>query len=67
MGSSSARRRVMGQPLTEDGIRAELRRTLPRRNDFGVINYAELVAEARRFGVNTRAQLPLDFERAKDL
>jgi hypothetical protein len=56
MGSSSARRRVMGQPLTEDGIRAELRRTLPRRNDFGVINYAELVAEARRFGVNTRAQ-----------
>jgi len=37
-------------------MRAELRRALPRRNDFGVINYPTLMDEARRFGVNTRAQ-----------
>ena len=37
-------------------MRAELRRALPRRNDFGVINYPALMDEARRFGVNTRAQ-----------
>ena len=46
----------MRQPLTELRMRAELRRALPRRNDFGVINYPALMDEARRFGVNTRAQ-----------
>jgi anti-sigma factor RsiW len=44
----------MRQPLTPLRMRAELRRTLPRRNAFGVT--PALMDEARRFGVNTRAQ-----------
>jgi hypothetical protein len=37
-------------------MRAELRRTLPRRNDFGLINYPALMGEAQHFGLKTRAQ-----------
>lgn len=52
----SSRQRVGKQPVSEYVIMNVLRQTLPRKNNFGPINYGELVEEARFFGVNTRAQ-----------
>lgn len=48
-----ARQRVSRRPLTEAGIAATLRRTLPRRCNFEAANYGELLAEALDFGVTT--------------
>lgn len=51
---SGARQRRSRQPLTEAGIATILRRTLPRRCNFGEVNYGELLAEARDFGITAR-------------
>lgn len=55
-GSASARQRLAATPLTESSIARILRRTMPKRNDVGMINYADLLEETRIFGVLTNGQ-----------
>lgn len=52
----SARARLARAPLSARVIENVLRRTLPRRNRFGPINYEELLDEAVRFGIRTRGE-----------
>ena len=40
--------------LDEVGLIAELRRVLPKKNNYGTINASELVAEAKDFGILSR-------------
>jgi hypothetical protein len=54
--SASARQRIAAAALTVSSMARTLRRTLPRRNRIGVIDYAGLLSEARYFGVLTNAQ-----------
>jgi len=54
MTSVSARSRKDLAPLTEGGILSTLRSTLPKRNGFVSPNTAELLSEARQFGVTSR-------------
>jgi CBS domain-containing protein len=49
-----ARRKKSSLPLTEVAVFAELARILPKKNRYGQINAAELVDEARDFGIVTR-------------
>jgi hypothetical protein len=55
--SSNARKRVLNQTLTEALLASALRRLLPRRNDYGLINYPELIEELKTFGVTNLRQL----------
>jgi hypothetical protein len=54
--SANARQRVAATPLTVSSMARILHRTMPKRNDVGIINYPELLAEARLFGVLTSGQ-----------
>jgi hypothetical protein len=49
--SNSARQRVLRRPLDETGLAKALRSLLPRRNGHCAVNYSELLAELRLFGV----------------
>jgi hypothetical protein len=53
----SARFKIYTAPLTEAGMALEMARVLPMRNNFGIINFAELLSEVEAFGVATRGQL----------
>jgi hypothetical protein len=55
-GSAHARERIAATPLTVSSMAGILRRTMPKRNDVGAINYPDLLAEARLFGVLTNGQ-----------
>jgi hypothetical protein len=55
-GSASARQRLGTAPLSAASMARTLRRTMPRRNCVGVIDYASLLAETRFFGVLTNRQ-----------
>ncbi len=52
----SARKRIAKAPLTAAGIASTLKATLPRRNNYAPINYAELLQELDHFGVRSRMQ-----------
>jgi hypothetical protein len=54
--SASARHRLAKAPLSTSSMARILRRTMPRRNNVGIINYAGLLDEARLFGVLTNGQ-----------
>ena len=51
--SASARHRLARTLLSASSMARILRRTLPKRNNVGIINYAALLDEARLFGVLT--------------
>jgi hypothetical protein len=51
-----ARARIARAPLSEQSMARVMRRVLPARNYEPPINYGELLAEARDFGVRTRSQ-----------
>lgn len=53
----SARSRIREAPLTEVGMAKEMRRVLPRRNNFCEVNYAEILGEAIHYGITTRGAL----------
>lgn len=53
----AARLRMIQQPLSQLGIQKEMTRVFPKRNNYGPINYRELMAEARAFGITTRGEL----------
>jgi len=55
--SSNARQRVLNQPLNEARLARALRDLLPRRNEFGTINYRELIEELQAFDVTNLRQL----------
>jgi hypothetical protein len=55
-GSTSARQRIAASALTTTSMALTLRRTLPRRNRVGKIDYAALLQEALYFGVLTNGQ-----------
>ena len=57
MPTVSARARKDQAPLTEGGMLAVLRTTLPKRNGFAAPNTSELLEEARRFGITSRRKL----------
>jgi hypothetical protein len=52
----SARQRIADAPLTGASLANILRRTLPRRNCVGQLNYPDLLAEARHFGIVKNGQ-----------
>lgn len=52
-----ARSRKLNRPLDQIGIRATLRRVLPRRNDFGNIDFLELQSELHALGIDTPRKL----------
>jgi len=54
--SVSARHRLAKAQLSASSMARILRRTLPKRNKVGIINYAGLLEEARLFGVLTNGQ-----------
>lgn len=49
--SNSARQRVLRRPLDEARLAKARRTLLPRRNGYCAVNYSELLAELRLFGV----------------
>lgn len=49
----SARQRVDAAELTSDSLYQTLVSILPRRNDYGVAGFAELVPELARYGITT--------------
>jgi hypothetical protein len=55
-GSTSARQRLGTAPLSVASMARTLRRTIPRRNCAGVIDYASLLEETRFFGIVTNRQ-----------
>ncbi len=55
-GRTNARQRLAAAPLTLSSMARILRRTMPRRNNVGIINYRSLLAEAQQFGVLTNGQ-----------
>ena len=55
--SSNARQRVLNRTLTEALLASALRRLLPRRNNYGPINYPELIEELKAFGITNLRQL----------
>ena len=55
--SNSARQRVLRRPLDEAGLAKALRSLLPRRNGYCAVNYSELLAELKLFGVLSFRQL----------
>jgi hypothetical protein len=55
-GRTNARQRLAAAPLTVASMARILRRTAPKRNNVGIINYPSLLAEAQRFGVLTNGQ-----------
>jgi len=56
VGSASARQRLAAAPLTASSMARILRRTMPRRNNVGIIDYPGLLAEAQLFGVLTNGR-----------
>jgi hypothetical protein len=56
IASASARHRLARTLLSTSSMARILGRTLPRRNNVGIINYAALLEEARHFGVLTNGQ-----------
>jgi hypothetical protein len=56
VGSANARQRLAAAPLTVSSMARILRRTMPKRNEVGIINYPDLLAEARLFGVLSYGQ-----------
>jgi hypothetical protein len=52
-----ARQQLLREPLTEAALVKELHRLLPRRNNYCVVNYPELLEELRHFGVKNRQAL----------
>ena len=54
--SASARHRLAKALLSASSMARILRRTMPKRNNVGIINYAALLEEARLFGVLTNGQ-----------
>ena len=55
--SGGARQRARVRPLDEAALVKGLRRLLPRKNDYGAINYTELLGELAHFGVATPRDL----------
>ena len=55
--SRNARQRVLSRTLTEVLLGNALRRLLPRRNEYGPINYPELITELKIFGITNLRQL----------
>ena len=53
----SARFKIYAAPITEAAMAREIARVLPMRNNFGIINFAELLSEIEAFGISTRGQL----------
>jgi hypothetical protein len=49
----SARNQIFSSNLTEKGVARVIASVLPRRNNFGDINYSELLGEATYFDVRT--------------
>jgi hypothetical protein len=54
--SVSARHRLAKASLSASSMAHILRRTMPKRNNVGIINYAGLLEEARLFGILTNGQ-----------
>jgi len=52
----NARHRLAVAPLTVLSMAQILHRTMPKRNNVGIINYPSLVTEAQRFGIVTNGQ-----------
>jgi hypothetical protein len=50
----SVRLKILQTTLTEPGMAKEMARVFPKRNNFGVINYRDLLQEASAFGITTR-------------
>ena len=55
-GRTNARQRLAAAPLTVASMARILRRTMPKRNNVGILDYPSLLAEAQRFGVLTNGQ-----------
>jgi hypothetical protein len=55
-GSASARQRLAAAALTAASMARILRRTMPKRNNVGSIDYSGLLKEARVFGVINNRQ-----------
>lgn len=53
----STRNKLQRAPLNEVGMAKEMRRVLPRRNNFCEVNYTEILGEAIHFGISTRGAL----------
>jgi hypothetical protein len=56
IASASARHRLAKALLSTSSMARILRRTMPKRNNVGIINYADLLEEARLFGILTNGQ-----------
>ena len=56
IASASARHRLAKSLLSTSSMARILRRTMPKRNNVGIINYAALLEEARLFGIRTNGQ-----------
>jgi hypothetical protein len=54
--NSHARQRIAAAALTPSSMARSLRRTVPRRNCVGVIDYEGLLNELREFGIFTNSQ-----------
>jgi hypothetical protein len=54
--SASARHRLARALLSASSMARILRRTMSKRNNVGIINYAGLLEEAQLFGVHTNGQ-----------
>jgi hypothetical protein len=53
---SNARQRLAVAPLTVPSMAGVLRRTMPRKNGMGAVDYAGLIEEAQIFGVLSNRQ-----------
>lgn len=53
---ANARHRLAKTLLSASSMARILRGTMPKRNNVGIINYADLLDEARQFGVLTNGQ-----------
>ncbi len=52
-----ARTLAMSHPLDQPRLKALLRDILPRENDFGAVDYQELLTELQTFGISDRRAL----------
>lgn len=53
----SVRSILRKEQLTEVSMEKEMRRVLPRRNNYCPVNYSEILGEAVHFGITTRGEL----------
>ena len=49
----SVRKNIRRESLTEAGLAKEMRRVLPKRNNYCPVNYTEIAKEARDLGLTT--------------